>query len=377
MKLKVTHYILVICCTLTLTSCWDQELLKESKLVYGAGFDYESNNMIRTTFVVRNLGVPVSQGGVYSNRIVSVVGPSSRETRLQMDRIISKQLSASKNQLLLLGEEVAKHNIDHMLDILFRDPKSPLDARIAVVEGRALDIFNLDTIGDTLIVEFTTDLIKGAENKTEATKMTVEKAFRYSLDEGQDYALPYISFNEEASSPEFNGLALFHETTYTGTTLSPSDAKLLLLMNNESSNKTSIVEFLDNDPNNEFLTNTVTINVRNDSVEKDYSIKNNQLEKVTINLELRGNIEEYPQNNLKEKSQLTDIADDLSKRLTVRANEILNKLQEANCDFLGIGRDLNAYHHKAWNAKRWEKEYKEIKLEAKVKVDIDETGIIK
>ena len=60
--------------------------------------------------------------------------------------------------------------------------------------------------------------------------MTVEKAFRYSLDEGQDYALPYISYNEEASSPEFNGLALFHETTYTGTTLPPSDAKLLLLI---------------------------------------------------------------------------------------------------------------------------------------------------
>ncbi|MBN8209173.1 Ger(x)C family spore germination protein [Bacillus sp. NTK071] len=377
MKRKLSQLILVICSSLMLTSCWDQELLKESKLVYGAGFDYEGNNMIRTTFVVRNLGVPVSQGGVYSNRIVSVVGPSSRDTRLQMDRLISKQLSASKNQLLLLGEEVAKHNIDHMLDILFRDPKSPLDARIAVVEGRAEDIYNLDHIGDTLVTEFTTNLIKGAENKTEATKMTVEKAFRYSLDEGQDYALPYIRYNEQASSPEFNGLALFHETTYTGVTLPPGDAKLLLLMNNESSKKTNIVESLDNDPNNEFLTNTVTINARNTSSEKEYSFRNNLLDKVIINLELRGNIEEYPQNHLMKKSQLTDIGDELSQRLTLRANEILQKLQKANCDFLGIGRDLNAYHHKAWNAKRWEAEYKDIKLEAKVKVNIDETGIIK
>ncbi|TKD68791.1 Ger(x)C family spore germination protein [Pseudalkalibacillus hwajinpoensis] len=374
---KLFHTILIVCSTLVLTSCWDQELLKESKLVYGAGFDYEENNLIRTTFVVRNLGIPVSQGGVYSNRVVSVVGSSSRDTRLQMDRIISKQLSASKNQLLLLGEEVAKHNIDHMLDILFRDPKSPLDARIAVVEGRALDMYKLDHIGDTLITEFTTDLIKGAEDKTEATKMTVEKAFRYSLDEGQDYALPYISYNQEVQSPEFDGLALFHHTTFTGATLSPMESKLLLLMNDNKSSQTNIIEALDNDPDNGFLTNTVTISVRKSSPDMAYSFQNGKLDKAVINLEIIGNIAEYPQNHLMERSQVKDIADELSQRLTVRANDILQKLQEANCDFLGIGRDMNAYHHKVWNSERWEDEYKEIKLEAKVKVEIDETGIIK
>ncbi|MGA9288711.1 MAG: hypothetical protein WBV93_10240, partial [Anaerobacillus sp.] len=78
MKHSMYLFIVLLCSTVFLTSCWDQELLKESKLVYGAGFDYDSNNSIRTTFVVRNLGVPVSQGGVYSNRIVSVTGKSPR-----------------------------------------------------------------------------------------------------------------------------------------------------------------------------------------------------------------------------------------------------------------------------------------------------------
>ena len=349
---------MLLCSTLFLTSCWDQELLKESKLVYGAGFDYEGDRGIRTTFVVRNLGVPVSQGGVYSNRIVSITGTSPRDTRLQMDRLISKQVSASKNQLLLLGDDVAKQNIDHMFDILFRDPKSPLDARVAVVEGTAEDFFKLDHIGDTLITEFTTNLIKGAENKTESTKMTVEKVFRFSKDEGQDYALPYITLNEEIQAPEFSGIALFHKTAFTGMTLTPIESTLLLLMNNERSKKTNLTETLDKDRDKGFLVNTATINVRKSSSDIEYYFQNQSLDRAVINLELRGNIEEYPQDHLIKESQVTKIAEELSENLTTQANEVLKKIQKANCDFLGIGRDMSAYHPEAWEAKKWDEQFK-------------------
>ncbi len=362
---------------LLMTGCWDQELLKESKLIFGVGFDYESNNEIRTTFTVRNLGIPVSQGGSYSNRILSTTGISPRETRLKMDRIISKQVTASKVQLLLLGEEIAKHNIEHTFDVLYRDPKSPLDARVAVVNGRAEDMFNIDQIEDTLVTEFMTNLIKGAENKTEAPRMTVEKTFRFSHDVGQDYALPYIRYNEEIGSPEIDGIALFHQTTYTGVTLSPSEGTLLLLMSNKKSKKANIVESLGERYNEGYLTETVTINVRNANSDMAYSFQDHKLTKAVINLEIRGNIEEYPQNHLFKESQVEDIADELSIRLTKRANAVLAKLQEANCDFLGIGRDLNAYHHDAWHPKQWEKEFPELTLEANVKVNIAETGIIK
>ncbi|QHA90597.1 Ger(x)C family spore germination protein [Bacillus sp. N1-1] len=374
---KTLYQIIMTMLLLLITGCWDQELLKESKLIYGAGFDYESDKQIRTTFAVRNLGVPVSQGGVYSNRVLTVTGSSPRDTRLKMDRIISKQVTASKTQLILLGEEVVKHNIQHTFDILFRDPKSPLDARVAVVEGDAEDIFNLDHVGETLVTEFTTNLIKGAENKTEAPRMSVEKTFRYSYDSGQDYALPYISYNDDIGTPEINGIALFHHTTYTGINLPPLDATLLLLLDNAKSKKASIVENIGEQQSEDFLTETVTINIRNANTDIEYSFQDQHLTKAVVNLEVRGNIEEYPQDHLFKESQVEDIADELSIRLTKRANAILAKLQEANCDFLGIGRDLNAYHHDAWHPKQWEKEFPELTLEANVKVKIAETGIIK
>ncbi|MDO6656610.1 Ger(x)C family spore germination protein [Anaerobacillus sp. 1_MG-2023] len=377
MKKILYQCLVLIGVLLLMTSCWDQELLKESKLIYGAGFDYENENEIRSTFAVRNLGIPVSQGGVYSNRVISIAGTSPRAVRIEMDRIISKQVTSSKNQLLLLGEEVATQNIDHMFDILYRDPKSALDARVGVVEGRAEDMFKLDHVGDTLVTEFISNLIKGAENKTETPRMTIEKTFRYSHDQGQDYALPYISFNDEVGAPEIDGLALFHHSNYTGVSIPSFDATLLLLMDNSKSKKANIVENIGEKHEDGFLTETVTINIRNSKSDTTYSFENQKLIKAVVNLEVRGNIEEYPQNNLFTEKQVHDIADELSTRLTKRANDILHTLQEANCDFLGIGRDINAYHHKAWDGKQWDNDYQNIDLQANVKVKIAETGIIK
>ncbi|MCA0993262.1 Ger(x)C family spore germination protein [Pseudalkalibacillus hwajinpoensis] len=375
---KTWHLSIIFSTTLLfLTSCWDQELLKESKLIYGAGLDYENENEIRTTFAVRNLGIPVSQGGVYSNRILSVSGSSPRDTRIKVDRVLSKQVTASKNQLILLGKEIARKDIDHIFDVLYRDPKGPLDARVGVVDGRAEDMLNLDHIGDTLITEFMSDLIKGAENKTEAPPMTIEKTFRYSKDVGQDYALPYIRFNEDVGAPEINGIALFHQSNFTGVVLPPFDATLLLLMADAKSKKASIVENIGKEHDQGFLTQTVTINIQNAKSDIEYSFQEGNISKAVIHLEVRGNIEEYPQNHLFKESQVENIADELSKKLTERGNNLLTKLQEANCDFLGIGRDLNAYHHEAWHPKQWDKEFTKLNIEAKVKVKISETGIIK
>ena len=377
MKKILNQLIIYSMSVLLMTGCWDQELLKESKLIFGIGYDYENNNEIRTTFTVRNLGIPVSQGGSYSNRIISTIGSSPRDTRLNMDRIISKQVTSSKVQLLLLGNEVAQQNIEHIFDIMYRDPKSPLDARVAVVDGRAEDMFKIDQIEDTLVTEFMANLIKGAENKTEAPRMTVEKTFRYSHDVGQDYALPYLRYSDEQGAPKIDGLALFHHLKYTGINLPPMDGTLLMLMSNQKSKKANIVEDLGENSNKGYLTGSVTINVQNAKSDIAYSFHNNKLTKAVINLDIRGNIEEYPQNHLFKESQVKEIADELSEKLTKRGNAVLAKLQEANCDYLGIGRDLNAYHHEAWHPKEWDKEFSSLTLEANVKVKISETGIIK
>lgn len=80
-------------------------------------------------------------------------------------------------------------------------------------------------------------------------------------------------------------------------------------------------------------------------------------------------------------TQMTDkqkgeIEQFLSKEWTEHAEELMQRIQKANCDFLGIGRELNAYHHNLWTKLDWEKEYPQIKIEPHVQVEIVNTGIL-
>lgn len=59
--------------------------------------------------------------------------------------------------------------------------------------------------------------------------------------------------------------------------------------------------------------------------------------------------------------------------LTTEANKIINKMQEANSDSLGIGRRINVHHHETWQKINWKEEYPNY-FKSKV-VEISKYGI--
>ncbi|WP_084786905.1 Ger(x)C family spore germination C-terminal domain-containing protein [Bacillus tuaregi] len=60
--------------------------------------------------------------------------------------------------------------------------------------------------------------------------------------------------------------------------------------------------------------------------------------------------------------------------MTKQAKEITDTLVEANCDALGIGRKLASYYPEVWKKINWKMEYKNVKIEPKVTVNIIKTG---
>ncbi|MNL68012.1 hypothetical protein D3C87_1926720 [compost metagenome] len=62
--------------------------------------------------------------------------------------------------------------------------------------------------------------------------------------------------------------------------------------------------------------------------------------------------------------------------LTKDAEEIIRKLQQANCDIFGVGRKLIAYHNKVWKTQNWNEDYRKVQFHTKVEVEIVDTGIL-
>ncbi|MEH7305857.1 Ger(x)C family spore germination C-terminal domain-containing protein [Neobacillus drentensis] len=78
--------------------------------------------------------------------------------------------------------------------------------------------------------------------------------------------------------------------------------------------------------------------------------------------------------DFKKELNIKKLNEDLSDELTKQAKEVTNTLLKANCDVLGIGRRISSFHPELWKKINWEKEYKNVQFEPKVKVNIIKTG---
>ncbi|MFY0762383.1 Ger(x)C family spore germination C-terminal domain-containing protein [Metabacillus dongyingensis] len=57
---------------------------------------------------------------------------------------------------------------------------------------------------------------------------------------------------------------------------------------------------------------------------------------------------EYPEDQFYSEKKIDELNTELSKELTKKVNDIIKERQKANCDCLGIGRHINAFHHDTW-----------------------------
>lgn len=353
-----------------LAGCWDQELLKDIRIVFIAGIDYASNGKLESTSLLRDV-TSSEVGREETNELHTVVGSTPRRMGDILNMEVGGTYSTSKMRVILLGEEVAKHDIYPMLDIFYRDPKSALNAKIAVVQGTARDIIKIKKTGTLLVGDHIEKMLESMEKATIIPEITIQTLCSVMLDPGEDFALPYIINNN--NQPAVNGLALFQNTHMTGK-LDKDDALLYLLMANQKNHMARITLKVheEKEPN---VRNYITIDVENLKRKMKVAVENDQI-KVNLDLKLKVNAIEYPEDDLDEKKVIDDLNDKLSKILTKKSEDIIQKMQKVNHDGFGIGRQLMAFYPETWKKIKWPEQYAEVQFNPSVSVEIVNHGII-
>lgn len=361
----------VICILLLMTGCWDQDLLKNARLLYGAGFDLAPNGKLLFTLVIREM--PSSEQQSPKNDIIYSTGNTTLEARDHADEKISRFLRAYRNRIILIGEEQAKQDIYPILDTVYRDPKSALNARIAVAQGKATDVLSLGKVGNVLIAEEIDELIKSNEMTTKAPKVTVERIYPVIMDPGEDFVLPYLM--KKGERVDAGQIAMFHKHKFTGTLSTPESTMFLLL----KGEKGKVVRFTqkiseDHQEGYEFLTFSVNKSKRK------MKIRIQSGDQITVMLDLKWKISivEYPANHLDDKKTVAQLNQLLSEEMNRLINETIKKMQKARCDGLGIGRQLRAFHPDIWKKQKedWESNYQKVHFVPKIQVEIMKKGII-
>ncbi|MDN3016285.1 Ger(x)C family spore germination protein [Paenibacillus sp. BSR1-1] len=358
---------------LALTGCWDEKLLKDSSLVLSIGIDLAKNNEVKTTTAIRTSRI-ISGGQSESiNYIVEEISNTIRETRLEVDKQIPGVYEQNKLRILLIGDKIASKDLYPYFDVFFRDPRSSLAAKVAVVKGEASEIIKMKKLKENLISEALIDLLKSAEEHTIVPVENQQTILTSMFDVGEDFTLPYME-KLDKDTVKVTGVALFHRRSFTGKTLKGNKPIIFLMAKGEKSKDIKLTERLENkDGRNvkNFVSFSVLKTKRNMNIKM---VKGKPA--ATINLKLFIEINEYPEGSLYGQKEESALNKKVARRIEKEANAMVDTLKSANCDAFGIGRYLIADHHKEWEKLNWDKEYPDMAFKINVKVETVNRGII-
>ncbi|WDL87753.1 Ger(x)C family spore germination protein [Priestia aryabhattai] len=374
--MKVKTLVTISICLLLTTGCWDQNLMKNAILIQTITFDRTDEDKFLFGISIPDIysnSLTTGQETIANNsQTLSTIANTPREGRMKLNTEIPGNLDASKNKLILFGEQFAKGDIYPSLDVIWRDPRSSMSAKLAVVKGAAVDILNIKPKLESSISQNILNLIQSTETNTIIPDETIQTLASEMLDPGEDIALPLLKIDHNGTTIDVEGIALFNDRKLTGT-LSQGESTLFLLLNNKRGKYARFTKNINN--NKSKMTNFISLNVDNMKRKLNVSVDKDGNVFVNLNLYLELAVEEFPTGNVPKK--LNQLNKKLSKSFTDEAEKVVKKLQEANCDAFGIGRRLIAFHHGSWLKKDKASYFKNVQFKSKVEVEIVRYGIVK
>ncbi|MHA4119319.1 Ger(x)C family spore germination protein [Bacillus cereus] len=368
---KMIILLKICCCVILLTGCWDQRLLKESSLILGAGIDLTADKKIEDTFFYPK---SIKGSGIQQKTIVvSAKGDTLRDAREHANKKIAERLDASKNRFFLLGKDLAVHGIYSILDVVYRDAKGASNATVAVVNGSAKKALFLHTNDTNLASEYYPKLLKSAEISGLVQNRTVQAICSLIFAEGKDFMVPYITLHKKEKRAYITGLAMFHHDKFVGTLNSIESKMFLLLTNVKHSNTGFKLKMYANKKKQEqnFIYVQATplkpiIQIRHDK---------GQL-RIIIDLDIKYHVAEHGEGILTTHKKKKLLNEKIKQKFIQLANQTVLKMQQVNCDGLGIGERIQAYHADIWEHTNWKKVYPDVPIQVRVHTEMINTGVI-
>ncbi|GLX66105.1 Ger(x)C family spore germination protein [Paenibacillus glycanilyticus] len=364
--MRIRESIVLLLAVLLLGGCWDQRQLKNIRMAQTVGVDLLGENKVRLSVSIPTIKTAIENQGNVVTPKVSGEGHSVQEAGIQLQKMVSQHMDLRETRVLLVNKAFAEKSLYETLDFFYREAQFPISIFVAITESSAQDIVEMEVEDRSLISEYLYDLLESNEEEGLIPRESPFLILSIMSTPGFDNVLPIIDAMRQNERAKLIGLALFHGKQMTGRLDSKQSRAFVMLTKHQSYG--TMTEQVG--PEQSYLTfiykrakHRVDITV-NDQISADLYI--------TLNCFLVDN----PTGKEINKTVLSDIGRNLEKTMTNHAEAMIRKLQEANCDGLGIGLQMKALHNKTWRTLDWEKEYPTIKIKPHVQVKIKNHGLM-
>lgn len=370
--------LLIIPLILLLSGCYNYRELNELAITTGIAIDKEEN--YKVTIMIANSKKEGSDGSISPQATVyEGNGDTIYEAFKDTSLALSKQIYLSHIDVLVLSEEIAKNNLNDVIDFLFRYPQTRNNFQLVLAKDKkAGDILKITTPLETFPSQ---NLAKNLEitDKLQGFTYTVDftEFVKTLTTEGVNPVLPSVTIigdvesgnkneNIEENKPQtylkLDMLGIFKDNKFV-TYADSDESKGINIINNKVYILGVIIDY-----NDKKVVTEIT------EMKTDFEVKNN---KVIINIKTNGSIQEIDSNvNLDDNKVIDEIKNKDIEKIKEYVNKAIDLAQKNKTDIFGFGNYVYKNDYKNYNENWDEAIFPNLEVEINVDLKLQAKGSI-
>ncbi|MFF2875315.1 Ger(x)C family spore germination C-terminal domain-containing protein [Gottfriedia sp. NPDC057991] len=365
---KVT--ILLLLLLPLLTGCWDRLPLRNLQFVDLAGLNWnEKNREVELDYVFTNIKSTGPGSGEPVSETIVLKGPNVVEAVTQGEYIDQAPFLGINTGTYLMSESFVNTNPTLQLDFLLHAPYASINAPVVIFKGDLVTFLKTAPKQNGKFAGNFFRFNRALEQNNIIKSVTMMQLLESKEEELSNLAIPVMKQNEKGT--ELVGALLFSHGKNTDVELNNEQLRIMRLLTGKAKGRQRFSGKLEKVSEEKkeyrsfsfsFKKGTSTIRVIPQSKRPPKVNINANIEIVVIKLGTS-----YHELNAK---YVNKTEKELGKQLDKKALETIQTLQKANCDLLGIGERIKAFHPKMWKKLNWKADYPKMNIKPHFKVHI-------
>ncbi|MFE5318568.1 Ger(x)C family spore germination protein [Paenibacillus sp. NPDC056579] len=365
---------MIVCmlAALVLTGCSDRLNVEDLTLSLMLGIDLDKDNQL-----VYFLSSPVfNKEAAIKSEEIAVHSETLYQARSKFDLTSTGLTIGGKIQVLLLGKSLLQHeDWFPLIDIVYRNAKVAVNARVVVVDGPVADIINFHPSDKPRLSLHILKLIDTADQRNITLKTTLQELHRQMFEKG---VTPSMSEIKKEKAVEVMGTALLNERgKYVDKLMLQESALLKILQHKELDEMMFTIAIPEKDeldviPDNKL---TLTPSTVKTLIKPSYSQGRFRFD-ITVNILYSLTERLFPFNVKEERPKLERW---INEQMEQQFHSIFDKMQKHRIDPVGLGLYARAYEYQHWKEVQdhWGDALADAVINIKVKTEIKSMGPIK
>lgn len=355
MKKNLYFILPILTCIIFLGGCVQKSVIDDVNIATGIGIDKSGGQLLGS------LMIPVfNPDKTFENFTFTAKGNVMRDLMSEMQKKASQPIVAGSLDIAFFGKEIAREGIFSVLDVFLRDPSVGSRVQLAVVDGKAADIFK-GKYGDRGNAAYLTQLIEHNMTEQNLPLTNLHHFLATYYQEGQDPYLPLLK-KVKPHLVAISGIALFKNEKVVDL-LSENKMFYFKLLVDKHTKGSVKVKSKSQESTIQSITSKTKIKLIN---RNPYEFK--------VNIKINGLLTEYKERSLK-KGDIPKIEKQLEKQVNQECAKMIVQFQKKDIDPVGFGH-IAKTKTRNFDFKKWNQSYKNVRFKVTSDVNIIEVGVV-